>query len=40
MTFHEVKRRSATGCYNTTLGINEFKMGYQPRSNLLKDENW
>jgi hypothetical protein len=20
-------------------GINEFKMGYQPRSNLLKDEN-
>jgi hypothetical protein len=21
-------------------GINEFKRGYQPRSNLVKDENW
>jgi hypothetical protein len=34
----------ATNCKNKTLetlygGINDFKRGYQPKSNLMKDEN-
>jgi hypothetical protein len=30
------KKRNIRGLYR---GINEFRRGYQPRSNLVKDEN-
>jgi hypothetical protein len=30
------KNKNITNLYG---GINKFKMGYQPRSNLVKDEN-
>jgi hypothetical protein len=36
MTFKECKNKNIRHLYR---GINEFKRGYQPRSNLVKDEN-
>jgi hypothetical protein len=37
MSLQQTVRTRTLGTCNT--GINEFKRGYQPRSNLVQDEN-
>jgi len=34
-----LKQRVRTKISETYRGINEFKKGYQPRTNIVKDEN-
>jgi hypothetical protein len=34
-----LQRTARTGAFEIYRGINEFKKGYQPRTNIMKDEN-